>query len=318
MKDQYLIIAIIENLSLDVNTSFSFFDWTITNNRNLINDIIPDCEAFSYLAGGIFFDCIYNQPIAFKFYETNIGENISIVLHNESGKINSYLSILWLYFDNCIFSSIQFSQNVKEYNICLNRRDSFQSNSCGVYKNTHLQREQINTISDYNLFDKVNEFYHSTENSKKELTSNGIRAGLEDHFVNFNRLQRGYLLLSICRSTSFLPMKIAFYINVLECLLLSTESELNYRLQLYVANFIGEDKIEKKQIGSHIKSSYGVRSKFIHGAKIKQNYEELAKLSNQLDELVRKVFIKSLSIKDVINSNNIKELDEYMDSIILF
>lgn len=315
MKDNHLIIAIIENLSLDPNTSFDFFDWTITNNPVLIKEVIPNEEAFIHLVGSIFYDCIYNQPVAFKFCETNIGENISIVLHNEAGKINSVLSLLWIYFDNSIFSSIQFSQNVKEYGMCSNRRDSFISNSYGIYIKTHLQSESIKKISGYSLFDTANELYHSAEVSKEELTSNGIRAGLEDHMVNFNRLQRAHLLLSICRSTSLLPMKIAFYINVLECLLLSTESELNYRLQIYVANLIGEDKSEKEKIGSHIKLSYSVRSKFIHGAKIKHSYDELKQLSSQLDELTRKVFVKSFNIKNIINSKNSRDLDEYMNSI---
>lgn len=318
MKQTHLIIALIENLSLDPNTSFCFFDWTITNNTELINEVIPNKEAFIQLVGSIFYEFTHNRPVAFKFCETKNDENISIILHQESSKLNSCLSSLWIYFDNSIFTSIQYSQDLMTYDVCMNRRDSLISTCSGIYIKTYLSPELVGFISGYNLSKNVNELFYSSEESKETLTSNGIRAGIEDHLVNLNRLQRAYLLLTICRSTSFIPMKIAFYINVLECLLLNSESELSYRLQIYVANLIGKDKLEKKQIGSHIKSSYNVRSKFIHGAKINQSYEELKQLSNQLDELTRTVFIKCFNIKHIINSNNKNDLDEYMNSIILF
>jgi hypothetical protein len=227
-----------------------------------------------------------------------------------------------LYRENSIFTSVQISQDCKEYHTQINRRNDFTSNSSGKYEEIHFTSDIINNIKESKLYSFIEpliftkDIEYKDDSDKANYHPNAHRADLENSMTKFTRIQRAFLILNIARTTSFLPMKIAFYINVLECLLLNDNMELNFKLQMYTANFIGKDKDDKMYIRNTINKAYGIRSVFFHGSKIKQNQIQLEQISKQLDNVLRKTIIKAIETKEVFNDKNTSLLNDYLKSIL--
>jgi hypothetical protein len=321
MTNQRIIFSIIENLHLESNTTFHLFDWTVTNNREFILKNIPLTDAILALSGQIKYNALFEKTIAFKLYDFKDNIIPGNFVHSESANLSGILSIIWLHFDNSIFSAIQISQDCKEYHVQINQRNDFVSNSSGNYTTINFSNETIDKIKtlDFSYFIELLYFTidqtNDTSSDNVNYLSNAHRANLEPDFVKQTRIQRSFLIIKIARTTSFLPMKIAFYINVLECLLLNDNAELNFKLQLYTANLIGKNNDDKVFIRDIINTSYDIRSKFFHGSSVKQNITELQKISNKLDDIIRRTLLKSIGIKDIINSKDNKVLNEYLKSI---
>lgn len=321
MTNQQIIFSIIENLHLEKDTTFNLLDWTVTNDCEFILKNIPHTDAMLGLSGQINYNALFNKTIAFKIFEFNDNIIPSNFVYSESGNLAGILSIIWLHFDNSIFSGIQISQDCKDFHVQINRRNDYVSNSSGNYTAISFSKETIDKIKtlDFLYFIELLFFTIDQENDSSsdsiDFSSNAHRANLELNFVKQTRIQRSFIILQIARTTSFLPMKIAFYINVLECLLLNDNAELNFKLQLFTANFIGENNDDKVFIRDTINTSYDIRSRFFHGSSVKQNITELQNISTKLDDIIRRNILKSISIKDIINSKDNKVLNDYLKSI---
>lgn len=321
MANQQIIFSVIENLHLERDTTFHLLDWTVTNNREFILKNIPLTDALLALSGQINYNTLFEKTIAFKLFDFQNNIIPSNFVHSESGNLSGILSIIWLHFDNSIFSGIQISQDCKEYHVQINRRNDFVSNSSGNYTKITFSKETIDKIKilDFSYFIELLYFTidqtNDTSSDSVNYLSNAHRANLEPDFVKQTRIQRSFLIIQIARTTSFLPMKIAFYINVLECLLLNDNAELNFKLQLFTANFIGISNDDKVFIRDTINTSYDIRSKFFHGSSVKQNITELQNISKKLDDIIRRTLLKSINIKEIINSKDNKVLNDYLKSI---
>jgi hypothetical protein len=321
MANQEIIFSIIENLHFEKITTFNLLDWTITNNPELIFKNIPNIDAVMILSGTINGNSLFERTIAFKLYDFEHNTVSPNFVHSESGRLNGLLSIIWFHLDNSIFTAVQISQDCKEHHIQINRRNDFVSNSSGNYQKITFSNETIEKIKTLDFQNFIGLLFFTldpkTDNKFDSVnySGNAHRANIETNFAKQTRIQRSFLILTIARTTSFLPMKIAFYINVLECLLLSDNAELNFKLQLYTANFIGENSEDKFFIRDTINTSYDVRSKFFHGSIVKQNLTDLQNLSNRLDDIIRRTLLKSISIKDIVNCKDVNVLNKYLKSI---
>jgi hypothetical protein len=82
--------------------------------------------------------------------------------------------------------------------------------------------------------------------------------------------------------------KLIDYIITLEALFLKEEenNELNYRIALRTALFIGSKKQEINQIRENIKKAYDIRSKIVHGSS-KIKHEKLQELTYKMEEYDR-------------------------------
>lgn len=321
MNNKEIIFAIIENLNLERHTTFKLYDWTITNDSALILEHIPNLKAIVTLSGEILGSFLLTKTIAFQIYDVNDLTNISRLIHEESTKLNFLLSLIWFNTDNSFFSSLQISQNYKNHSVIINRRDSFVSNASGNYNVMTISDNLIYHIKEIDFLDfyillLTKERLSTGDKTYRDISSSYMhRAEIEETMIKQTRIQRSFNILTIARITSFLPMKIAFYINVLECILLNDNAELNFKLQLYTAIFIGENSEEKAYIRNIINTTYDIRSKFFHGSNIKQSVQELRKLSIQLDDIVRKIFLKAIKNHEIFNNKDTSVLNDYLKSI---
>jgi hypothetical protein len=313
MENKHILFALIDNLILDVNTTFHLLDWTITNNKSLIIDSIPNLQKFKTNLGEIHINELLNKTVAIKICESN--ENLHSIMHNESNSLLGILSLIWMEVDNSIGTSIQSIQSINNGNVISNRRDNFVNNSTGNYSLFHFKKEFIDKINNAQLLEKYKILLFLHNNDEENIEKLAYKSNLENHFPNFTRIQRAFILLNIARTNYFLPMKIAFYINVLECLLLDVDAELSLRLRLYTSILLGKNKEEKLDIMSIVNKAYTVRSKFFHGSTIPLTQEKLELLSFQLDDVTRRVLIKSLNINEIINAKDNNKRNDYFKSI---
>ena len=311
MKKKYILFSLIENMKLLENQSFILFGWTFTNDHKKIVKAVPNPQSFFPSIGASASIEFQTKVVAFKEYECD-ESTISFKLHEEVGFLNAILSTIWLVNDNAVFGSGGFALNVENDSLLTNKFSNFISDSRGEYTPFNVESDLIDQIVNAGLWDKMKILIYTEERDPgidENITSAEInkiwKASIENKLFVFTRIQRSFLLLNIARTNSFLPLKIGFYVNALECLLITTESELSFRLQLYLANFIGEDKNEKEYIMSIVKQAYDVRSKLFHGGIIKQKTDNyLSDLSQNIDNLLRKAINKSTSMVDIINDNN--------------
>jgi hypothetical protein len=150
----------------------------------------------------------------------------------------------------------------------------------------------------------------------QDFLKGGIYRGMNpsEKYNKANRVERAMSFLSIARSSADLPNKIAFYVLVLECLFSANDgTELTHKIRERVALYMEEDYNKRKEIFENVKIYYALRSKYVHGQELESkhdNIEFLRKTSCELDDLIRRIFLKIIkhdSIKFLLPEKQFKE-----------
>ena len=316
MSNKIVVICIIENLRFQENTSFEFFDRTFTNDPEVLFKNIPYPQIFLERIGIINFQSLSQSVVSIKTYD-NI-ENVVGLEHRESGFLNQILQLYWFDQDNSIFVCKTFSQRFNDDYVTFNVRDNFFSNSSGKYEISHFNNSNFARLlgiaeSYFELLIKTGE-----DNTKEIPYKKGFfnQSDTASDYGGLTRLQRAFFLLTSSRKESNLIVRIASYITTLECLLLNDNQELSFRLKIYAANFVGDDKHRKHDISKLVGKGYNLRSKFLHGDKVSITMDDLAILSNEMDNLLREVFKKALSMEDIFNKKNKEPMNNYFSSLL--
>lgn len=136
-------------------------------------------------------------------------------------------------------------------------------------------------------------------------------------YANTNRIHRSITFLTIARSNSFLPLKISFYIGVLETLFTTDNNEVTHKVSERVSFYL-QEKYNKLETFKLVKECYGIRSSFVHGQKLhkKYNYEKLAELSFEFDQIIRFLLNKIILDDYNIFLKNDENLTIFFNSLI--
>lgn len=220
-------------------------------------------------------------------------ENPSIQLHRLSALNNHFLSIgFWLQKDCSIHSPISFLFDNENNFVIKDTRNEFYSNSHGKYESTFFSENELNsTLKSYN---KLLELISRDKVINLVETSGHIRSSMSTiNYNDLNKIQRAIFFIQKARGTSLLPEKITNYIVSIETLFSFSENsdltfKISYRVPHYLSNEIGEREI----INEYIRKGYDVRSRYLHGDKLKSSKDKeiLEIISNKLDEYLRNVF----------------------------
>jgi len=139
---------------------------------------------------------------------------------------------------------------------------------------TTFSRDELRTAR--TLYHK---FTDMTEWSGNELNEALMREVVEPDSIPLNR---AIFFIGAARSSSQLSVKIANYCSALESLLITSPTELTYRLCQRVAWLLGESTEERYELFQQLKDAYDFRSKVVHGS-----YTSAKKLRNDLLPSVR-------------------------------
>ncbi|WP_419701209.1 hypothetical protein [Mucilaginibacter sp. NFX135] len=139
-------------------------------------------------------------------------------------------------------------------------------------------------------------------------------------YNELSRLNRAYMFLSEARGTHAIQSKVSNYIMCLECMFSTDAIEITHKVCERVAFFINDENHTKKAIFELIKSAYDVRSKYVHGQKLPSKtstFNQLKELSEKMDDLIRRVFLKIIKTDTDVFSFGDTPLNEYYKDLIL-
>ncbi|GAB2780627.1 hypothetical protein GCM10027275_25240 [Rhabdobacter roseus] len=260
----------------------------------------------------------YNYDELCTYFEI-IDPNKLCLKINEA--IAAYINLLWLIKDNSVCST-QCWLNV-DGKISRNSRRDFFSNCNGTYCDVAFSLAELNKVVASHK--RLTEFI-----SKKDYGNN---INLDDPILRspsinpsdlnfakyiYNRVERAFKFLHLARSHSFLPMKISFYIVILECLFTTENHEITHKVSERATIYLGGDKNVKLNNFKRIKEAYDIRSKYMHGQALKKNidYNELCRISKSTDDIVRKILNKVLFEDGEIFMKKDDELASHYNTLI--
>lgn len=308
-KPDFLVIGKIQNFfTTEPNRSFGIDGSTTVfpPNHNFINQFFAH-EDIVQLLGTINRNSLHSDPLI--VYQDNIDaimkeRNLSLVdslVHEIHGYLNVVLSSLWFVKDNSCFTASAYFFNDRERTIEYNIRNIFWSNAEGNYEWTGFNEGEVRSALKYLnaldgiMSDVVVDAKHSSKVTSPSKLPTAHLSNLNKVKYNFDRISRAYYMLGTARSQSMLPIKISFYMGVVECLFSNDNMGLADKVGQRVALYIGGPVDQQLRNYKTIKDAYGVRSKYMHGDNVKEGLEKLAPLSVSVDDLLRQVFVKILN-----------------------
>ena len=114
---------------------------------------------------------------------------------------------------------------------------------------------------------------------------------------DLNKISRAIMFLTYARNAPSLPTKISFHVCLYECLFSNNENtEITHKIAERIAFYMGRDASSKKGIFRLVKTAYAIRSKVFRGQLIDPKlWSNIISISNEIDELSRKVLLKILN-----------------------
>lgn len=125
-----------------------------------------------------------------------------------------------------------------------------------------------------------------------------------------NSFARALMILQEARRTGVLSSKVDKYCSVLECIY-AIKKDHKKNISNITAVYIGNDSEEQERIRENMRDAYGVRSDGSHGDNLKylqgKDRESLIRLSNIIDDYVRRVFRKVITVENLNYGNTSEE-----------
>jgi hypothetical protein len=227
---------------------------------------------------------------------------------------------LWLLKDNSVSIKTVYGFRV-ENNIIVSAKtgvSEVNSNAQGEVTTTNFTTEEM--IEAQKLLLEVNSKHPlHIRNTIYELY------GANNVIEVENRVVRSYRAIASARILFYLPAKISMYVLALECLFSEgSEEGITHKISERVAYYLGETNAERREIYDVVNSSYRIRSKYVHGSNpnttknsLEHQHSERQKLSEKIDDVLRKIFIKILKkdsdlfIRPVEKSKSVSEKETF-------
>lgn len=292
VSEELNMMAYIQYLS-EKNKSFDF----------KMNKLIEK-TSLKYKIGEIKYSSLLEKPALLYLIPTNEDFDIPPSKYDEfylamdyqlSTIARMFSLCVWLLKDSCV--SLSHAYHVNIFNECISEVniDYTCTKANGEISPTELTKREISQAVEwvYELFPFV---IQEKENIKEiETNKNGLTTHLSvEKAISPNN--RSYLkaLLSLqeARKSGLLPLKIEKYCTCLETIF-SIRKQHKKNLKNIVASQIGKNSNEMETIRDDFKWTYGIRSDYSHGDRLKYlnhySQDELTELVMRVDSYVRKI-----------------------------
>lgn len=204
-----------------------------------------------------------------------------------------------------------------------------------------LHTSNVNTTAECNFIDstftideinqailyseKYSEFASFAHIENRKLKAATFERGFinKDHinYNELNRLHRALAFLQSARGSNTLQKKIMFYALILECLFSANDkSEIQHKISERVALYIGITSTERSKIFDDVKKYYSIRSSYVHGQSMDNKFKDnevLKTIANELDSLIRMIFIKIVNEDSSNFLLSDKELGDWFKAMLL-
>lgn len=298
--------------------------FTITNDPSVKEEVLD--EQFLLAAGQKARRSFLNNTFAYCIpangqdeSQSNTGLNRELVSCAQN--METFLLFLWLVKDNSISLEESYGYSTEKSIIAYWTSHNIFSTSSGNFEDISFSDPEINEVVDLLLKyarispqepEELSSFdFSSADPNQAPQLKPGVRRDKME-----NRIQRAFSFLSTARSTPHLPQKITHYMSILESLFSTDANEVLHKVSERTAYFIGADKSDRLEIFRTVKKAYDTRSKFVHGQKVKNTFDNLAPLCAKIDNIVRAVLKKIVLTEHLIFLKKDDELTEYLIEII--
>lgn len=215
-----------------------------------------------------------------QLFENDIDFSIAVLcnptiasqLHVIGDNANHLLANAWNTQWDCILLGALFNHNVM----------------CNLQSNQPIEQianaEYVH-ITNYELRALLTEVYHISE--KDEIW-------LKNHYKTAYKLlekenfQTGVHAMASYRWHSLPRVQLAVIWSGIESLF-NVNTEVSFRISLYIANFLGETEVQMQQIFKQVRKMYSLRSSAVHGNKTKDNLNSaVIESANLLNQILRR------------------------------
>lgn len=280
----------------------------ISNDSSIIKELIP-AKAIESI-GNLEYDELLNAKTIIYSKEVLLNDvSPEDYLDDRLFFVQSFLSSIWLEMDNSIDFELGFVFFEKD------REQGISSNYLAVsYTNSQVEHT-ISTLSRSKLKD-IRSFYRD----KLMYVKNSYKERGETQLLKKNsRFEIAFYHVQGARSESDIGVKISKYCSALEALFSTSQAELSHQLSERLAFCISKTPEERLDNYKKSKKAYGVRSKVVHGSRIKdRDLPELKETSLFCDSSLRTIMTNILTdenlYKNFSSSNEV--LDKYMLNLI--
>lgn len=309
MISETLLLVSIDHLDLiDTLPRFNFNHFVLGKEREHIKQWAHSDSKVFVNFGQNNLNLLLSNPFFFKYIDQKQLKELQVPNFETLSQLD-VISIEWFFFhswlvkDNSINLKTYFAHNPSEGRYLMRSRGMQFSNCKGLFEDVSFTTQELEKCLElhgivYELSGSL-KFDGKVKDSEaakgKGIQSSGIN---EVNYNDHNRLTRALLFLQGARTTTLLPLKISFYIGVLECLFSISDGEISHKVAERVALYLGSDFTQRDKFFKQIKTVYDIRSKFIHGQilpKGSRTSEELITKSSEIDEILRKLLNKILA-----------------------
>lgn len=235
-------------------------------------------------------------------------------------KLEHFIHYMWAIKDHNIYVRDGFLTLLDNhagehitYKAALTSINSLSSGKCEEYTLfTDKELEETNILLKSDLFSYNDSKF--TELKESEYYRH-YKYGDSDFFYKSrgsNRLIRAAFFSVSARASAHLQVKIMYYINALECLFTTDNSEVSHKVAERICFLLGDSKEERIELYKKIKKAYGIRSKVVHGSVFSDKDIDLELISTNLDDIVRKLLVEH---SDFFNVND-DELNKNFNELI--
>ena len=258
-------------------------------------DVIGKLEYEQIIGSGLY---IYGEWPDDRNYTTY---DHMVILRDQIYAVQGFLLLLWMLKDNAAELELSFlieripflpariSSNMLTHGI--SRHDLL--NTVGIFQKTELLSAQ----------DRFGKHFHG-------IASQGPETQIEVA-KRQGRIGRAFQFVLAARATTFTFLKVTNYCSALESLFCSDSQEIAHKLAERVAVFLEKAPDKRMELYRQIKQAYNLRSKIIHGAKVKTEFADLTRLCSMLDDLVRRVLNRVVVEVELQNLFEMQEQDVF-------
>lgn len=140
-------------------------------------------------------------------------------------------------------------------------------------------------ITNYELRAILSDIYYISEEDQMWLENHYKRAY---ELLEKDSFQTAVHTMASYRWHSVPRVQLAVIWSGIESLF-NVNTEVSFRISLYIANFLGENEVQAQQIFKQVRKMYSLRSSAVHGNKMKDNLENaVVESANLLNRILRR------------------------------
>ncbi|PDZ02313.1 hypothetical protein COE20_08850 [Bacillus cereus] len=273
---------------------------------------------------------LFENVVCFNIYRQSVDDvdKRRLIVNNHYYSCQVFSNALWFIKDNSVtpyFTTISSDSEIEPEGL---RRNVYYSISETKY-DTSISFTQAEIDEAMKWYDELDKLAPKVKANEITLNNSAGLVNMSSH-LSFETpsFQRAIYFLDVARKTDFLPAKIANYISILECLF-AVSGNNTHKTAERTAAFIGENSKDRIEIFENVVKTYGVRSLYLHGSEIKSStHDSLPNTSKIIDDIVRKVLIKIITVHPELNyrskkdkkdpnSKNVEDINNWFNYLLL-